>query len=106
MDPFSVTVGAVGLLDVANKVTSALIDRYQAFSSAPRQMLEIADQITLCAGLVDVFAKSVDGTGKQDFPRKFQDDASGLITQVSGRKSPRYKKTVSKVIRTCYLLDV
>jgi hypothetical protein len=46
-------------------------------------MLEIADQITLCAGLVDVFAKSVDGTGKQDFPRKFKDDATALITQVS-----------------------
>ncbi|EPE33038.1 hypothetical protein GLAREA_06050 [Glarea lozoyensis ATCC 20868] len=81
MDPFSVTVGAVGLLDFANKVTNGLIDRYQAFSSAPRQMLEIADQITLCAGLVDVFAKSVDGTGKQDFPRKFKADAAGLITQ-------------------------
>jgi hypothetical protein len=85
MDPFSVTVGAVGLLDFANKVTNGLIDRYQAFSSAPRQMLEIADQITLCAGLVDVFAKSVDGTGKQDFPRKFKADAAGLITQVSSQ---------------------
>jgi hypothetical protein len=83
MDPFSITVGAVGLLDVANKVTSALIDRYQAYSSAPKQMIEIADQITLCAGMVDVFAKSVDGTGRQDFPRRFQNDATSLITQVS-----------------------
>ena len=50
-------------------------------------MQEIADQITLCAGLVDVFAKSVDGSGVgvREFPEKFIGDAMGLVGQVSDK---------------------
>lgn len=81
MDPFSVVVGAVALTETANKIAGALIDRYKAFSSAPKQMVEIAGQITMCAGLVDVFAKSVDGSGQQ-FPFRFQEDAAVLVQQV------------------------
>ncbi|PBP24276.1 hypothetical protein BUE80_DR004867 [Diplocarpon rosae] len=80
MDPFSITVGAVALTETANKLAGALTDRYKAFSSAPQQMIEIAGQVTLVAGLVDVFAKSVDGTG-QPFPRKFESDAASLVRQ-------------------------
>jgi hypothetical protein len=97
MDPFSITVGAVGLLDVANKVAGALIDRYQAYSSAPKQMIEIADQITLCAGMIEVFAKSVEGTGKQAFPRKFQESATSLITQVSDEEC----RSIAKICHKC-----
>jgi len=81
MDPFSIVVGAVALTEVANKLASTLTDRYQAFRSAPKQMIEIAGQVTLCAGLVDVFAKSVDGAG-QIFPKKFEQDAAALVLQV------------------------
>ncbi len=81
MDPFSIVVGAVALSETANKLAGALTDRYKAFSSAPRQMVEIAGQISLCAGLVDVFAKSVDGSG-QTFPRRFEEDAASLVRQV------------------------
>ncbi|KAK6583445.1 hypothetical protein PZA11_004521 [Diplocarpon coronariae] len=80
MDPFSIVVGAVALTETANKLAGALTDRYKAFSSAPKQMVEIAGQITLCAGLVDVFAKSVDGTGRP-FPRMFESDAASLVRQ-------------------------
>ncbi|PBP20783.1 hypothetical protein BUE80_DR008153 [Diplocarpon rosae] len=80
MDPFSITVGAVALTETANKLAGTLTDRYKAFSSAPQQMIEISGQITLVAGLVDVFAKSVDGTG-QPFPRKFESDATSLVRQ-------------------------
>lgn len=82
MDPFSIVVGAVALTEVANKLASTLTDRYKAFNSAPKQMIEIAGQITLCAGLVDVFTKSVDGAGGT-FPRKFEQDAKALVGQVS-----------------------
>ncbi|PVH75275.1 hypothetical protein DL98DRAFT_518692 [Cadophora sp. DSE1049] len=81
MDPFSIVVGAVALTETANKLAGTLTDRYQAFRSAPKQMIEIAGQITLCAGLVDVFAKSVDGA-RQSFPRKFEQDAAALVMQV------------------------
>ncbi|KAI9047752.1 hypothetical protein LZ554_008462 [Drepanopeziza brunnea f. sp. 'monogermtubi'] len=80
MDPFSIVVGAVALTEAANKLAGALTDRYKAFSSAPKQMIEIASQITLCAGLVDVFARSVDGAG-QGFPKRFKDDATSLVRQ-------------------------
>lgn len=81
MDPFSIVVGAVALTEVANKLACTLTDRYQAFRSAPKHMIEIAGQVTLCAGLVDVFAKSVDGAG-QRFPKKFEQDAAALVLQV------------------------
>ncbi|KAK0115516.1 hypothetical protein ONS95_000207 [Cadophora gregata] len=80
MDPFSIVVGAVALTEAANKLAGTLTDRYQAFRSAPKQLIEIAGQVTLCAGLVDVFAKSVDSAG-QSFPRKFEQDAAALVMQ-------------------------
>ncbi len=82
MDPFSITLGALALAETANKLASSLTDRYRAFSSAPKEMLEIAGQVTMCAGLVDVFARSVDGIG-QNFPKRFQQDVSTLVMQVS-----------------------
>lgn len=82
MDPFSIVVGAVALTEIANKLAGTLTDRYKAFSSAPKQMVEIAGQITLCAGLVDVFAKSVDRSGQQ-FPAPFEKDAAALVGQES-----------------------
>ncbi|KAF8848282.1 hypothetical protein BDZ45DRAFT_606137 [Acephala macrosclerotiorum] len=80
MDPFSITVGAVALAETANKLASSLTDRYRAFSSAPKEMLEIAGQVTMCVGLVDVFSRSIDGTG-QEFPKRFLQDASTLVMQ-------------------------
>lgn len=81
MDPFSITVGAVALAETANTLASSLTDRYRAFSSAPKEMLEIAGQVTMCAGLIDVFSRSIDGTGAE-FPKRFQQDASTLVMQV------------------------
>ncbi len=82
MDPFSITLGALALAETANKLASSLTDRYRAFSSAPKEMLEIAGQVTMCAGLVDVFVRSVDGTA-HNFPKRFQQDVSTLVMQVS-----------------------
>jgi len=83
MDPFSITVGAVALLEAANKLSKTLMDRYQAFSAAPKRMCEIANDVTMVAGLVEVFATSVDGAGTGiRFPDKFQRDARNLVDQV------------------------
>ncbi|KAH7403238.1 hypothetical protein BKA64DRAFT_668595 [Cadophora sp. MPI-SDFR-AT-0126] len=110
MDPFSIVVGAVALTETANKLAGTLTDRYQAFRSAPKQMIEIAGQITLCAGLVDVFAKSVDGSG-QNFPRKFEQDAAALVMQCRSilreidemippdRKKPDYQQRLRYAFR-------
>ncbi|KAH7319431.1 hypothetical protein BKA65DRAFT_514530 [Rhexocercosporidium sp. MPI-PUGE-AT-0058] len=110
MDPFSIVVGAVALTETANKLASTLTDRYRAFNSAPKQMIEIAGQVTLCAGLVDVFAKSVDATGGQ-FPKKFKQDATSLVEQCtsileeiekmipSGSKKPDYQQRLKYAFR-------
>ncbi len=82
MDPFSITVGAAALAHLATKIAATLKDTYQAYHSAPKDILEIADQITLVAGLVDVFAKSIDGPGRK-FPKTFQEHATNLVCQVS-----------------------
>ncbi|KUJ24424.1 uncharacterized protein LY89DRAFT_22533 [Mollisia scopiformis] len=81
MDPFSVTVGAIALAETANKLASSLTDRYSAFSSAPKEMLEIASHVTMCAGLVNVFAQSIDDRSEDDFPKSFRQDASFLVLQ-------------------------
>ncbi|KAF1982512.1 hypothetical protein K402DRAFT_437789 [Aulographum hederae CBS 113979] len=86
MDPFSITVGAVALTETALKLSRALINRYQAYDAAPKEMVEIADQVTFCSGLVDVFAKSVDGTGRK-FPKNFTDHATNLVKKVRNYKA-------------------
>ncbi len=82
MDPFSITVGAAALTHMATKIAVALKNTYQAYHFAPKEILEIADQITLVAGLVDVCAKSIDGTGRE-FPKTFHEHATNLVRQVS-----------------------
>ncbi|RDW91016.1 hypothetical protein BP5796_02181 [Coleophoma crateriformis] len=78
MDPFSILVGSLALTEAANKVAGKLMDTYQDFKSAPEEMVEIADQVTFCSGLVDVFANSVDTTGLK-FPPKFREDVTTLV---------------------------
>ncbi|RDW58139.1 hypothetical protein BP6252_13550 [Coleophoma cylindrospora] len=78
MDPFSILVGSLALTEAANKVAGKLMDTYRDFKSAPREMVEIADQVTFCSGLVDVFANSVDATG-QKFPTRFREDVTTLV---------------------------
>ena len=83
MDPFSITVGAVALAETASRVATMLFDRYQAFTSAPQAMVEIADEITMCAAHVDVFSKSVDAFGQ--CPKGLQKDTKKLVGEVCCR---------------------
>lgn len=80
MDPFSIVVGSVALVETANKVATILIDTYRDYTNAPTEMVEIADQITTCSGLVDVFANSIKGA---KLPRDFHSVAQNLVDQVS-----------------------
>ena len=80
MDPFSVVVGSVALVETANRVATVLIDTYREFTNAPTEMIEIADQMTTCSGLVDVFANSIKGA---QLSRNFQYATQNLMDQVS-----------------------
>lgn len=79
MDPFSIVVGSVALVETANSVATVLIDTYRSFTNAPTEMVEIADQITTCSALVDVFANTIKGA---QLPRDFRFVAQNLTDQV------------------------
>lgn len=79
MDPFSIVVGSVALVETANTVATVLIDTYRSYTNAPAEMVEIADQLTTCSGLVDIFANSIKGTM---LPRDFHYVAQNLVDQV------------------------
>lgn len=98
MDPFSIAVGAVALLETANKLSKTLLDRYQAFSAAPKKMCEVANDITMVAGLVDVFSTSVEGAGSGiKFPDKFQRDTRNLVDQVCIKNNIMYSNVFEKL---------
>ena len=83
MDPFSITVGAVGLADAGTSLAGFLTDKYRSYRDAPELILEVAHEVEFCAGLVDMFADSVDRAdvgGK--VPKKFVKDARGLVERV------------------------
>jgi hypothetical protein len=89
MDPFSVVVSSVSLVETANSVATVLIDTYRSFTRAPIEMIEIADQMTTCSGLVDIFANSIKGT---KLSKDFQYAAQNLLDQVSLMKSLNLRK--------------
>lgn len=80
MDSFSIVAGSVALVETANKVATVLVDTYRDYTNAPTEMVEIADQVTICSGLVDVFAHSIKGA---KLTRDFHSVAQNLVDQVS-----------------------
>ena len=80
VDPFSVTVGAIALLETSNTVVSKLFNLYYAFKSAPEAMIEIADEMNMCATHVNAFSKSVDSFGSS--PAGLQKDTTKLVKEV------------------------
>ena len=78
MDPFSITVGVVGLADAGTSLASFLTDKYKTYREAPSLILEIASEVEFCAGLVDIFGSSLDRPGSQ-YPDRFVRDAKNLV---------------------------
>jgi hypothetical protein len=85
MDPFSIVVGSAALVETANGVATVLIDTYRSYTNAPTEMIEIADQLTTCSRLVDVFANTIKGS---NLPGGFHYVAQNLVDQVSLDSSP------------------
>jgi hypothetical protein len=81
MDPLSIVVGALALVDTAEKVTTRLLDIYGAYKSAPKEMGDIAQQMTLCAGLIERFATSIKNK-EEKIPKKFHEAVMSLVEQV------------------------
>jgi hypothetical protein len=87
MDPFSITVGVVGLADAGTTLAGFLTDKYKSYRDAPELILEIAHEVEFCAGLVDMFGSSLDRPGVK-YPERFVRDAKGLVERVCCLISP------------------
>ena len=60
MDPFSITVGIVGLVDGGLSLSKELKGKIVTFRHAEQEVLELAHEIDLCVTLLDVFGQSLD----------------------------------------------
>jgi hypothetical protein len=81
MDPFSITVGIVGLADAGTNLAGWLTEKYKSYRDAPELLLEIAHEVEFCAGLVDMFGSSLDRPGVEH-PKRFVRDAKVLVEKV------------------------
>lgn len=82
MDPFSITVGVVGLADAGTSLAGFLTEKYKTYRDAPELILEIAHEVEFCAGLVDMFGSNLDRPGAE-YPEKFVRDAKNLVRRTN-----------------------
>lgn len=82
MDPFSITVGVVGLADAGTSLAGFLTDKYKTYRDAPELILEIAHEVEFCAGLVDMFGTNLDRPGAE-YPERFVRDAKNLVRRTN-----------------------
>jgi hypothetical protein len=80
MDPLSIITGAIALVQTADLVATRLIDIWGAYDAAPREMTEIAQEMTLSAGLIERFAKSIKEDEK--IPKNFHQAVLNLVEKV------------------------
>ncbi|RMY68921.1 hypothetical protein D0863_06802 [Hortaea werneckii] len=59
MDPFSITVGIVGLVDGGLSLSKDLKSKIDDFRNAEREVIELAHEIDLCTTLLDVLGDSL-----------------------------------------------
>lgn len=60
MDPFSITVGIVGLVDGGLSLSKDLKNKIDDFKNAEREVIELAHEVDLCTTLLDVLGDSLD----------------------------------------------
>jgi len=60
MDPFSITVGIVGLVDGGLSLSKELKDKIDSFKDAGNEIIELAHEVDLCTTLVDVLGNGLD----------------------------------------------
>lgn len=82
MDPFSIATGAVGLADAGTSLASFLTDKYKSYRDAPELILETANEVEFCAGLVDMFGSNLDRPGAE-YPERFVRDAKNLVRRTN-----------------------
>ncbi|RMX93470.1 hypothetical protein D0868_12839 [Hortaea werneckii] len=78
MDPFSITVGIVGLVDGGLSLSKDLKSKIDDFRNAEREVIELAHEIDLCTTLLDVLGDSLNGP-ENAYPKNIAKQTKRLV---------------------------
>jgi hypothetical protein len=81
MDPFSITVGIIGLVDGGLSLSKDLKGKIVTFRHAEQEVLELAHEIDLCVTLLDVFGQSLDRP-ENEYPKNVVKQTRRLVEDV------------------------
>lgn len=81
MDPFSITVGIVGLVDGGLSLSKDLKSKIDDFRNAEREVIELAHEIDLCTTLLDVLGDSLNGP-ENAYPKNIAKQTKRLVGDV------------------------
>lgn len=81
MDPFSITVGIVGLVDGGLSLSKDLKSKIDDFRNAERDVIELAHEIDLCTTLLDVLGDSLNGP-ENAYPKNIAKQTKRLVEDV------------------------
>jgi len=82
MDPFSLTVGIIGLVDGGLSLSKELKEKIDDFRDAGREVIELAHEIDLCTTLLDVLGESLDRP-ENAYPKNVVKQTKRLVEDVS-----------------------
>ena len=96
MDPFSITCGAVGLVDAGINVARELKTKIDLYKSAEQDIKELAHEVDLCTSLLDIFGNSLDRP-ESAYPQNVVKQTKRLVADVScaapGPQPPTWHRT-------------
>lgn len=84
MDPLSITVGIIGVVDAGISLSERLKGRIDDYRNAEREVEELAHEIDLCTTLLDVFGESLDKP-ENAYPKNVARQTKRLVADVSIR---------------------
>lgn len=87
MDPFSVTVGVIGVVDAGISLSKELKGKIDDFNNAEREVIELAHEIDLCTTLLDVLGDNFDRP-ENAYPKNVVKQTRRLVMDVSGLMFP------------------
>ncbi|KAK3680279.1 hypothetical protein LTR78_000657 [Recurvomyces mirabilis] len=82
MDPFSITVGIVGLVDGGLSLSRELKGKIAAFQHAEQEVMELAHEIDLCTTLLDILGQSFDRP-ENAYPRNVVKQTKRLVEDMN-----------------------
>ncbi|RMZ23039.1 hypothetical protein D0859_12929 [Hortaea werneckii] len=88
MDPFSITVGIVGLVDGGLSLSKDLKSKIDDFRNAEREVIELAHEIDLCTTLLDVLGDSLNGP-ENAYPKNIAKQTKRLVEDVGLHFDPK-----------------